>query len=63
MKNQLFLWKTAKKSERRKESSIWHVNKDFCLKSKESNNEEVYKNGVSKTRKSIRKVTKTQSAN
>ena len=45
-----------------KESSIWHIYKDLLFeKSKESEKfKEMYKkNGVSKTSKSIRKVSKT----
>ena len=48
---------------RKKESCIWHTNKDFHLKNSKSSPslKKCIKNGVSKACKSVRKVSKTQS--
>ena len=59
MKKQLCLWKNV----RRKESSIWRINKDFYFKKyKESDNfKEIYKkNGVSRLVKVLERYPKLE---
>ena len=53
-----------RKDLRRKESSIWQINRDFYQKNSKSQTSlrRCIKNGVSETRKSFRKVSKTQSS-
>ena len=66
MKNQLHSWKTVKKLlsvRRNKSSNLAYKQRLLFEKSKESDKfKEMYKkNGVCKTCKSVRKVSKTQS--
>ena len=61
MKKQRRLWKNLKRliTVRRKEYSIWHINKDFYLE----NSESLLNLKKCITRKSVRKVSKTQGGN
>ena len=66
MKKQLCSWKNSKKKIKCKKKEIVNLTYKQGLlfeKSKESDQGKVKKNGVSKTRRSVKKVTKTQSGN
>ena len=67
VKKQVRLLKNAKNllDVRREEYSIWWTNKNFYLKNPKNltSFNKCIKNGASKNRKSVRKVSKTRSSN